>query len=120
MGDVFKRCPRCGCYCPAMRDPSGMMLCPHYYPLRDALFPGGIESIPEPEDRILGWLAGMVDSTTQAALISLFGRALAEATKAAAPPTCGKCGSTSKPSGTLRVFVCTGCGAVFRRRTEME
>lgn len=116
--DTFKRCPRCNSYCPAMRDPSGLMLCPNYYPLRDALFPSGIESIPEPEDRILRWLAGMADQTTQAALISLFARALAEATKA--PPACGKCGSASMATKTMRVYACTACGSVFRRRTELE
>lgn len=117
-GDTFKRCERCGCYCPAARDASGLMLCPNYYPLRDALFPGGLDTIPEPEDWILRWLAGMADQTTRDALISLFGLALAEATKG--PPSCGRCGSASMATKTLRVYVCTGCGAVFRRRTETE
>lgn len=72
-----KRCPFCACYCRFAR--GEVAVCPGYYPLRDALFPGGIESIPEPEDRILRWLAGMCDQPSRDALVSLFGRVLGAA-----------------------------------------
>ncbi len=49
-----------------------MTLCPHYYELRDTLFPGGVEISAE-EDRMLCWLASW---GSQPALIALFKHAL--------------------------------------------